>query len=105
MSDDGRPPHGTHAPHVSLDHLSPDELRERLSRAMHAIGALQRLSFALKELVPKAFEEGFRSRLPAVEEPWLIDWLQSESRRALEPLLSGMPSPRVPPPEPDGEVS
>lgn len=110
MSDDGHPPapHGSPVSHVSLDGLSPDELRERLIRAMHAIGALQRLSFALKELVPKAFEEGFRSRLPAVEEPWLIDWLYSESRRALDPLLSGMApglQGRTPAPEPDGEVS
>jgi hypothetical protein len=90
--------------HIPLDGLTPDELRARLSRALHAVGALQRLTFALKELVPKAFEEGFRMRAPDTEEPWLIDWLQSESRRALEPLLAGM-APRPAPRDPDQELS
>lgn len=74
---------------LELGGLSREELEARLSRAMHALGALQRLTFALKELVPKAFEEGFRRRLPETEEPWLIDWLQSDTKRALEPLLAG----------------
>lgn len=74
---------------LGLKELSREELEARLSRAMHAVGALQRLTFALKELVPKAFEEGFRRRLPETEEPWLIDWLQSDTKRALEPLVSG----------------
>lgn len=106
MSEDGqRPGAGPHPPHLALDELSADELRLRLSRALHALGALQRLSFALKELVPRAFEEGFRRRVPDQEEPWLIDWLQSESRRALEPLLAGAPGPRPPasPPSPPAE--
>ena len=71
-----------------LGALSREELEQRLSQAMHAVGALQRLAFALKELVPKAFEEGFKRRVPDAEEPWLIDWLQSESKRALEPLVA-----------------
>lgn len=64
-------------------------LEQELDRARHAIGALQRLAFALKELVPRAFEEGFKRRVPDVEEPWLVDWLQSESKRALEPIVRG----------------
>lgn len=64
-----------------------ERLERELDRARHGLVALQRLVFALKELVPKAFEEGFQRRLPEHEEPWLIDWLQSDSKRALEPLL------------------
>lgn len=64
-------------------------LEQELDRARHAMGALQRLAFALKELVPRAFEEGFKRRVPDVEEPWLVDWLQSESKRALEPIVRG----------------
>lgn len=75
-----------------LDQLGVDELRERLSRAQHAVAALQRLTFALKELVPRAFEEGFKRRLPDQEEPWLVDWLMSDTKRALEPLLAGRSS-------------
>jgi len=62
-------------------------------RLRHAVGVLQRLAFALKELVPRAFEEGFNRRVPAAIEPWLLDWLQSDSKRALEPLLRGGPPP------------
>lgn len=64
-------------------------LEAELDRARHAIGALQRLAFALKELVPRAFEEGFNRRVPDAVEPWLVDWLQSDSKRALDPLLRG----------------
>ena len=85
---------------LGLDKLSREELEARLSRAMNGLGAMQRLSFALKELVPRAFEEGFKRRLPDTEEPWLIDWLQSDTKRALEPLLSGA---RRPEPEPEPE--
>lgn len=88
---------------LGLAGLSREELEARLSRAMHALGAMQRLSFALKELVPKAFEEGFRRRLPETEEPWLIDWLQSDTKRALEPLLSGARRPE-PQPEPQKDA-
>ena len=72
-------------------------LEAELDRARHAVAALQRLAFALKELVPRAFEEGFRRRVPEREEPWLIDWLASESKRALEPLLPSTRIPRDPP--------
>lgn len=64
-------------------------LEAELDRARHTIAALQRLAFALKELVPRAFEEGFKARVPDGDEPWLIDWLQSESKRALEPMVRG----------------
>ena len=46
------------------------ELEAELDRARHAVA-------------------GFKRRLPDSEEPWLIDWLQSESKRALEPMLRG----------------
>lgn len=62
-------------------------LKERLSRAEHTTLAMQRLVVLMKELVPKAFEEGFRKRNPDVEEPWLLDWLSSDTKRALEPLF------------------
>ena len=75
-------------------------LEAELDRIKHAVGALQRLAFALKELVPRAFEEGFRRRIPDTEEPWLVDWLQSDSKRALEPLVRGAPAPRTPPVDP-----
>ena len=65
------------------------QLEAELDRERHARAALQRLAFALKELVPRAFEEGFKRRVPDTDEPWLIDWLQSESKRALEPMLRG----------------
>jgi len=74
------------------DATSDDKVRAleaELDRARHAVAAFQRLAFALKELVPRAFEEGFKARVPTTEEPWLIDWLQSESKRALEPMLRG----------------
>jgi hypothetical protein len=74
---------------MGLEGLTRAELEARYSRAMHAVSALQRLTFALKELVPRAFEEGFKRRVPDTEEPWLIDWLQSDTKRALEPLLAG----------------
>jgi hypothetical protein len=77
--------------HADLDR---DGLHERLDRAEHALLAMQRLIVALRELVPKAFEEGFRKRNPEVEEPWLIDWLSSETKRALDPLFGR----REPPP-------
>ena len=62
-------------------------LEAELDRMKHAVGALQRLAFALKELVPRAFEEGFRRRIPDTEEPWLVDWLQSETKQRLETLV------------------
>ena len=58
-------------------------LEAELDRMKHAVGALQRLAFALKELVPRAFEEGFKRRVPDTEEPWLVDWLQSETKQRL----------------------
>lgn len=70
-----------------------DRAAAELERARHAVGALQRLTIALKELVPRAFEEGFNRRMPDDVEPWLIDWLQSDAKRALEPLLRGGPVP------------
>ncbi len=65
------------------------QLEAELDRERHTRAALQRLAFALNELVPRAFEEGFKRRVPDTDEPWLIDWLQSESKRALEPMLRG----------------
>lgn len=80
-------------------------LEAELDRARHAVGALQRLAFALKELVPRAFEEGFNRRVPDAVEPWLLDWLQSDSKRALEPLLRGGAGPAHAGPTPgDGDA-
>ena len=70
--------------HANLDR---EALHLRLDKAEHALLAMQRLVVALRELVPKAFEEGFRKRNPEVDEPWLIDWLGSDTKRILEPLF------------------
>jgi len=70
-----------------LSDLDRDAMHARLDRAEHALLAMQRLVVALRELVPRAFEEGFRKRNPEIEEPWLVDWLGSDTKRVLEPLF------------------
>ena len=41
----------------------------------------------LRKLVTDAFIEGFRSRQPDQEEPWLADWIVSESKQRLEAIF------------------
>ena len=53
-----------------------DQAREQLGHAAQVIEAL-------RHLVGKAFEEGFRARLPERDEPWLVDWLQSAAKTEL----------------------
>lgn len=74
--------------------LDREALHARLDRAEHALLAMQRLVVLLRELVPRAFEEGFRRRAPG-DEPWLVDWLTSDAKRALDPLFG--PRPETPP--------
>lgn len=68
-----------------------EALRAELDRERHARQALARLVILLREMVPGAFQEGFRMRQPEVEEPWLLDWLQSETKAALDPLFGPPP--------------
>ena len=56
-------------------------------QAREALGHAGRALDALRKLVSRAFEEGFRARQPDVDEPWLVDWLQSESKRELGHLV------------------
>ncbi len=52
----------------------------RLRRVEHAV-------VAMRELVPEAFKEGFAKRLPDSAEPWLADWLTSDTKAALEHIV------------------
>lgn len=71
--------------------LPPEQLLTVLVRRLrHVEEALK----AVRGLVPTAFEEGFRRANPDPEEPWLADWLMSDSKQALEAIF-----PRRPPPE------
>ncbi|MBL8785434.1 MAG: hypothetical protein JNJ59_11065 [Deltaproteobacteria bacterium] len=63
-------------------------LQAELDRAAHAFQAIKRLAMLMRELVPRAFEEGFRLRAPEVEEPWLVDWLQSETKRIYDAVIA-----------------
>ena len=65
----------------------PAELEARLAKAAGLLVHLQHLVTVLDQLVPKAFEEGFRRRSPEEEEPWLVDWLGSETRAELHRIL------------------
>jgi hypothetical protein len=67
-------------------------LQAELDRAAHAFQAIKRLAMLLRELVPRAFEEGFKRRLPDVEEPWLVDWLQSETKRIYDAVITSSAS-------------
>ncbi|MFO0744637.1 MAG: hypothetical protein U1F43_03050 [Myxococcota bacterium] len=79
------------------DHDAPDvaELRYKYQRVLELAEHMRHVIVGLKELVPKAFEEGFRSRMPDAPEPWLVDWLQSDAKKQLDIML-----PRPPRPEP-----
>jgi hypothetical protein len=63
------------------------ELEARLAKAADLLVHLQHLVTVLDQLVPKAFEEGFRRRHPEQEEPWLVDWLGSATRAELHRIL------------------
>jgi len=72
-------------------------LQAELDRAAHAFQAIKRLAMLMRELVPRAFEEGFRLRSPEVEEPWLVDWLQSETKRIYDAVITSSASQGPPP--------
>lgn len=63
-------------------------LQQRLAALEHEQTHLLELIGSLKSLVGDAFAEGFRVRLPDQEEPYLIDWLQSQSKAQLAELFS-----------------
>ena len=65
----------------------PIETRAKYERLLTLAEHMRHVIVALKDLVPKAFEEGFRRRAPDQEEPWLVDWLQSETKQRLETLV------------------
>jgi len=67
-------------------------LQAELDRAAHAFQAIKRLAMLMRELVPRAFEEGFKRRVPDVEEPWLVDWLQSETKRIYDAVIASSAS-------------
>lgn len=70
---------------------SDEEVRAKYQRLLHLAESMRHVLLQLKDLVPKAFEEGFRRRAPEQEEPWLIDWLQSDTKRRLEALMPRPP--------------
>lgn len=74
-----------HAPEES-------ELEFKYRRLLQMAEHMRHVLVELKELVPKAFEEGFRRRAPEVEEPWLIDWLQSDVKKRLETIVPRPPT-------------
>jgi len=63
-------------------------LQQRVSTLEHEQTHLLELIGSLKGLVGDAFAEGFRMRLPDLEEPYLIDWLQSQSKSRLADLYT-----------------
>ena len=65
------------------NHPIEDVLATVLMRLRHVEEAV----VALRSLVPEAFKEGFARRLPGSDEPWLADWLTSETRVQLEALV------------------
>ena len=69
----------------------------KYERLLHLAESMRHVIVMLKDLVPKAFEEGFRRRLPDQEEPWLVDWLQSDTKLRLETLMPRPPGPPAPP--------
>lgn len=74
--------------------LTPEqvaELRYKYDRVLQLAEHMRHVIVHMKELVPKAFEEGFRRRMPEAEEPWLVDWLQSDVKRQLDTLLPRPP--------------
>lgn len=82
------------------DHSAESEelaaLKWKYDRAVQLAEHMRHVIVALKDLVPKAFEEGFRLRVPDTEEPWLIDWLQSETKRRLDVVMPRPPRPPEP---------
>ncbi len=58
-------------------------LRARVDALEHENANLRELVQTLRRMVGEAFEEGFRARVPDAEEPWLVDWLQSQSKLRL----------------------
>jgi hypothetical protein len=58
-------------------------LRARVDALEHENAHLRELVQTLRRMVGDAFEEGFRARVPDTEEPWLVDWLQSQSKSRL----------------------
>jgi hypothetical protein len=62
-------------------------LQQRTSALEHENQHLRELVQTLRRLVGTAFEEGFRARVPDSDEPWLVDWLQSQSKARLGELF------------------
>lgn len=54
-----------------------------LMRQRHLEEAVKRL----RGLVPEAFKEGFAMRNPDTVEPWLADWVTSDTKATLEGLF------------------
>lgn len=70
------------------DHAGLDEVTAERDHALRALEHLLPLLQQLRVLVGHAFEEGFRAAHPDPEEPWLVDWLQSRSKRQLDRLMA-----------------
>jgi len=84
--------HGARSPR---DLGSDEEVRAKYTRLLHLAESMRHVLLQVKDLVPKAFEEGFRRRAPDQEEPWLVDWLQSDTKRRLETLMPRPPGVRT----------
>jgi hypothetical protein len=61
-------------------------LQARCEALGHEKAALAEQVATLRDLVGRAFAEGFRARVPDHDEPWLADWLLSSARTELAQL-------------------
>lgn len=78
---------------MSHDHPHDEsELEFKYRRLLQMAEHMRHVLVELKSLVPKAFEEGFKRRVPDTEEPWLVDWLQSDTKARLETIA---PKPKL----------
>lgn|GEM_PF-2367768 len=75
------------------EHPIEDVLATVLMRLRHVEEAV----VALRKLVPESFKEGFAKRVPDAEEPWLADWLTSDTKQQLEAMFQPAP------PRPDSD--
>ena len=94
-NDDGAPP--SRLPPGIAKALASHPIEDVLATVLLRLRHVEEAVVALRSLVPEAFKEGFARRIPDSEEPWLADWLTSDTRVQLEAL--------VPPPKPPGSAS
>lgn len=89
----------SHLPPGIAKALAHHPVEDVLATVLMRLRHLEEALVELRTLVPEAFKEGFASRVPDTQEPWLADWLTSETRGRLEALIPPQrPAARTPPP-------